>query len=99
MEIRLTKKTFKSVTRMKAYLYHSGVLNDYEVTDFKTAYLLLSQRVVNNRVGKLTNQYKTILRVINRNPEIAKVYYRILKERKIFGKFIQDVEKFRRIPQ
>lgn len=50
MEQLLTKKTFGSVERMKSYLYHY----DYEV---KTAYLLLSQRNVNNRVGRLSGQY------------------------------------------
>lgn len=99
MEQRLTKKTFKSVERMKSYLYHSGVLSEYEVTDFKTVYLLLSQKHVNNRVGRLAGQYKTILLAINRNPDIAKVFYRILKMRKIFGIFMQDIEKFRRLPQ
>ena len=99
MAQRLTKKTFKSVKRMKSYLYHSGVLNDYEVTDFKTAYLLLSQRIVNNRVGRLSGQYKTVLLVIKRNPDIARVFYGILKKRKILGKYMQDIERYRRLPQ
>lgn len=97
MDQRLTKKSFKSVERMKSYLYHSGVLNDYEVTEFKTVYLLLSQRIVNNRVGRLTGQYKTILLAIKRNPDIARVFYGILKKRKILGKYMQDIEKYRRI--
>jgi len=98
MEQQLTKKTFKSVERMKSYLYHSGILNDYEVTDFKTAYLLLSQRIVKNRVGRLSGQYRTILLAINRNSFIARVFYGILKKRKIFGKYMQDIEKYRRLP-
>ena len=93
-------KRCKSDKRLKKFLYYSGVLREDEVVDFKTAYLLLRQKVVKNRIGKLANCYETILSAISRDSKVQVAFYGILKckDRITFDKYRADIRKLRNIP-
>ena len=93
-------KRCKCEKRLKKFLYHSGILREDEVVDFKTAYLLLRQEVVKNRVGRLAICYETILRAISRDSKIQVAFYGILKckSRKTFDRYCEDIRKIKKLP-
>lgn len=94
-------KRCKSDKRLKKILYYSGILGEEEVVAFKTAYLLLRQEVVKNRLGRLSLCYDTILKAISRDSKIQVIFYGVLKckDRKTFDRYCEDIRKYKNLPK
>ena len=92
-------KCLKSSERMKSLLYYSGILNKEEVTSFRLVYSFLCENK-NREIRRLTrvkDQYKVVELAINRNREIARYFYGILKLRKIFVDYQKDLQMIKRM--
>lgn len=91
----MKRKVLKSEKRLKAILYYTGKLKEYEIVAFKTVYLYLCQRYVKDRADRLKDHYKTIVSAFHRDQEIQRIFHAILKCRMIYPKYEDDLRKLR----
>lgn len=92
-------KCLKSSERMKSLLYYSGILRKDEVSSFRIVYSFLCENKNRDkrRLTRVKDQYKVVELAINRNREIARYFYGILKLRKIFVDYQKDLQMIKRM--
>ena len=79
--------------QMKKCLYRSNLLRNDEIVAFKKVYLILCQRSVKDRIGILKTSYETVLSAYKRDSYIVRLFYGILRSRKIKDKYESDIRK------
>ena len=91
-------KCLKSGKRMRKMLYFSGLLREDEVVSFKAVYSFLRQNinVEKRRFEWMKAHFEVVDCAVNKNSEIRRYYYGILKLGKVFQQFQKDLSNIRK---
>lgn len=92
-------KCLKSGKRMRKMLYFSGLLREDEVVSFKAVYSFLrqNQNVEKRILERMKTHYGVVDYAVNKNSEIRRYYYGILKWGKVFLQFQKDLSNIRKM--